>query len=252
MIAITAPVALRSFDLPSLRIGADFTHQLNTRAADQAQALAEMMETQSRSDAAMARVLRSARQVRALGLRPDVAHIIQAAEEALPILEASVRNMAEAELKLRSLSPSGLRGRLRAWLQPRVASAEARLLELGSVASREAAASCSRVRAFLNELQELHKAPTLPPEEAPVNRAFNLYRTAILKHMPDAEIADDGLIVTDLQGIVTPVLTVRVGDVRGGEDRISFEELAHADVEAVDPSLVGLLAIDYVPTAAAA
>jgi hypothetical protein len=107
--------------------------------------------------------------------------------------------------------------------------------------------TCTELADYMEAIRTATAGSLPPAEAAPVNRAFAAYRAAILRHMPDARIADDAFGLADQRGEIIPNLTVQVSDDLPAELRIQFEELAHAEVEAIDPSLGGLLSIRYVP-----
>jgi hypothetical protein len=180
---------------------------------------------------AVARVIRQADQLRALGIGLDVTN-------ELAMLAERHRMISGVVDWLQSARPTAVQ------LRPAVA------LSLQPVVDEAIAAlesTCTELADYMEAIRTATAGSLPPAEAAPVNRAFAAYRAAILRHMPDARIADDAFGLADQRGEIIPNLTVQVSDDLPAELRIQFEELAHAEVEAIDPSLGGLLSIRYVP-----
>jgi hypothetical protein len=176
-------------------------------------------------------VIRQADQLRALGIGLDVTN-------ELAMLAERHRMISGVVDWLQSARPTAVQ------LRPAVA------LSLQPVVDEAIAAlesTCTELADYMEAIRTATAGSLPPAEAAPVNRAFAAYRAAILRHMPDARIADDAFGLADQRGEIIPNLTVQVSDDLPAELRIQFEELAHAEVEAIDPSLGGLLSIRYVP-----
>ncbi len=241
MVAIAEPVALSSFSLPGL----------GTLVAEAARGKALLDKNQSTlrdmeaARAALGRAAESAladaRRLRNLGLKPKLDGIIATTEQVVAEIDAVAAEAAAHRARLET--PRGWRGLLWRILKPPLATrAEHQIKQSADVIE----SIHGEIRAFLNQIRALRDAPLPPPEEAPANRAFEAYRRAIKLRAPEAEIGDHDLSISDLGGEIIPVMSIRFASPLSGDERFALEEAAHAEIEAADPSLIGLIAFDYV------
>jgi hypothetical protein len=240
--AIAHPVALRSFAVPSA--------SATTRLQAISNASAIIDSATDRLDdklpifqRKMEEALGDARRLRALGLRGDFTAMIHAIEAELHELKRNTLDLAEG---VAAISTS-----LRAWSGWRGFLDRFRLRGTVTTARRAHGIAFQHLMLlndFLEKLKAERDAPLPPPEEAPVNRAFDAYRNAFRRTLPRAAISDEALSISEIAGEILPVLTIQHPAPISGEARLAAESAAHAEVEALDPSLVGMLAFDHVST----
>jgi hypothetical protein len=116
----------------------------------------------------------------------------------------------------------------------------------------ELASVRDRVRALLGDLEAEQSAPMPSEDTTPIARGLEAYRDALTSALAAFSVGEIAAGVIEAGGEIVPVLEVQLGVVDDQAAVIEREQIAHAEVAALDPSLVGLFAIEYVRSDAAA
>lgn len=237
MAVIAAPVALSTFALPNFGLAEPRDVNRVTESLDRSKAENEAAWVQLQT--AVAEALAGARRLRTLGVRPDLDRMIVPIEAAMPKLR---RYHSDAHEKFAHIRVGGVVGRIADWIWPRLRHLTKEARNFVTFTGSQIA----ELEGLLLQLHELRDAPLPHPDEAPVNRAFDAYRAAFSRILPQAQIAEDSLAITDIAGEILPVMTIRHAAPISGIARYQAEEDAHTEVEALDPALIGILAFDHV------
>lgn len=237
MVAVSAPIRMTPLglsDFPGSLLRAHEGAEVEAFVGE-AEHICATIESRRASLAASARkALADARFLKKLGVSADLAEPIANLSAALPDLSDGVAAMARAVARFRASSQHRVGPGADALLEGTV------LIEAELIGLRDDAA------AILRELLAEQAALPAPPDDAPLNRAFEAYGAALGDILPSGAIERCDPDVVQIAGEIVPTLRVQLRCSIPPEQLILLEQDAHARVAALDPSCVGLFAIDYV------
>lgn len=235
MVAITAPIRLH--DLPMER--ASFVSSVAT--AQLAASLNEAEDLIERLPAAhtsfklsIEDALAKARRLRRLGIAPDLTEAIRSVRDTIAYYGEA---LSAADVVGHALAASG----------GEQGTASGSAISASMRQSRDLVAEIKEeLQSRLKELEKEQARPVPPEHEAPIGRALLAYGAALRSALAPFGVGAITPDVADVLGDFIPVLRVDLANARDVAAVIDCEQIAHTAVEALDPSLMGIFAIEYV------